>query len=174
MAWPVGSSCPWRAISWAQACRSSMPAAEWMALSMHPWQGTKHPSIWLLAALTMASTARVVMSPCQRYSPGGQAGDVFFRQLRLEKGVLNRQHLQGDGVRGPGVHQGPEEAPPVPGAPGDGDVLPAGALSQQGLEEEVEPFFLGHGEDHLSGEMVPGGQDHLRPRRAPCKVGTFW
>ena len=75
----------------------------------------------------------------------GQAGDGFFRQLCLEKGVLNRQHRRGDGVRGPGVHQGPEEAPPVPRAPGDGDVLPAGALSQQGLEEEVQPFFLGHG-----------------------------
>ena len=128
----------------------------------------------------MASTARVVMSPCQRYRPGcrgvrsARRVMFFFRQLRLEEGVLDCQHLRGDGVRGPGVHQGPEEAPPVPRAPGDGDVLPAGALSQQGLEEEVEPFFLGHGEDHLSGEMVPGGQDHLRPRRAPCKVGTFW
>jgi|GEM_PF-5839512 len=36
-----------------------------MQLSMHAWQGWKHPSIPEFAAFTITSHSRVVMSPCQ-------------------------------------------------------------------------------------------------------------
>ena len=66
---PVGSSWPCLVMISLQASRSWTPAAEWMALSMQLWSGTKHPSSSLLAALTIASTFRRVMSPCQRSRP---------------------------------------------------------------------------------------------------------
>ncbi len=66
LARPGGSSPGWSAIIRAHSRRSWNPAAVWMALSTQPWQGMKQPSMALLAALTMASTARVVMSPCHR------------------------------------------------------------------------------------------------------------
>ena len=65
-AFPVGSSCPCASIICAHSLRSWIPAAEWIALSMHPWHGTKHPSIWLFAAFTIASTESLVISPRQR------------------------------------------------------------------------------------------------------------
>ena len=36
----------------------------WMMLSIQPWHGEKQPSIWLLAALTIASHFRVVIRSC--------------------------------------------------------------------------------------------------------------
>ena len=42
-----------------------MPAKVWMQLSMQVCIGIKHPSICEFAALTMASTASRVISPCQ-------------------------------------------------------------------------------------------------------------
>lgn len=64
---PTGSREP--AIMRAHSFLSCIPAKVWMALSMHLWQGTKHPSIPLLAALTIASHFRVVISPFHRHMP---------------------------------------------------------------------------------------------------------
>ncbi len=56
-------------ISW-QYRRNCTPAQVWMQLSMQSWHGSQHPSIRLLAALTMASIRRVVMSPRHRTRRG--------------------------------------------------------------------------------------------------------
>lgn len=55
--------CPRFCIIALHASWSCRPAAEWMALSIQPYQGQKHPSRAELAALTMASARRRVMSP---------------------------------------------------------------------------------------------------------------
>lgn len=65
LALPFGSGCPWACIMRLHSSLSWSPAAEWMALSIQPWQGQKHPSKALLHALTMASAWSRVMSPCQ-------------------------------------------------------------------------------------------------------------
>lgn len=51
----------------AQAALSWTPAKVCIALSMQAWQGWKHPSKPLLAALTIAPHLSVVMSPLHRY-----------------------------------------------------------------------------------------------------------
>ena len=58
------------AVDITNASLSSIPAALWIALSIQPWQGTKHPSRAELSASTMASAFRRVMSPCQTASRG--------------------------------------------------------------------------------------------------------
>ena len=68
-----------------------------MVLSMQRWFGIWQPVMPLLAALTMASHFSVVMSPCQRYSPGlngcqvGNVRDDLCCGFTLRIGVL---HLQ--------------------------------------------------------------------------------
>ena len=73
MAFPVSSSWPWASMSSLHFIRSCTPAKECMILSMQEWQGCQQPRRALLAALTMASQRREVISPCQSTRRGSEA-----------------------------------------------------------------------------------------------------
>ena len=134
--------------------RSWSPAAEWMALSMQPWQGTKQPSSRLLAALTMASARSRVVPPPERQpglgGNGGQGGPVHHAPrlpLGGEQGVLHRQEVRRQGHGRPHVHQGAEQ-PPLGGLPGGKfrRRLPVlGQLGQQPPVEKLDLFHAVHG-----------------------------
>ncbi len=67
--------------------RSCTPAYVWIALSMHPWQGTKHLSMPLFAALTIAPQRSVVMSPFHRAMPSRYSRSSASVTPRLESSL---------------------------------------------------------------------------------------
>ena len=91
----------------AHASRSWSPAAEWIALSMQEWPGTLHPSRAEFAALTMASTARRVMSPRHRAIRGwmGEASASSHEAVPRARASASRMApstSRYSGSRGPG------------------------------------------------------------------------
>lgn len=64
LACPMGSTWPCSVMIRCSSSRSPGPAAEWMTLSMHLWEGWKQPKRLLLPAFTIAvMLVKVVISP---------------------------------------------------------------------------------------------------------------
>ena len=108
---PVGSGPSPTARRWAMmvahASRSWSPAVEWIALSMQAWPGTLHPSRAEFAALTMASTAKRVMSPRHRAIRGwmGEASASSHEAVPRARASASRMApstSRYSGSRGPG------------------------------------------------------------------------